>query len=59
MAVQKQKLVTIHWEPESYAPERETFLMGHVTVAAALTAVFSIFIVAGVRFKIEHAPQGV
>lgn len=56
---QADTLVSVHWNSSAFAAdESEVVIAGTLTVGTALTAAFSYFILAGIKFEIKRQPTG-
>jgi hypothetical protein len=56
---QTDTVVTVHWNSSTFAVEgSEVFIIGTVTVATALTAAFTYFVLSGIKFVIKSQPSG-
>lgn len=56
---QTDTVVTVHWNSGTFAVEgSEVFITGTVTVATALAAAFTYFVLSGVKFDIKSQPSG-
>ncbi len=53
------RLESVRWDSSPLAAEKgEIFLAGTLTVQTALTATFSYFVLAGIKFRIKRQPSG-
>ena len=56
---QTDALVAVHWNSSTFAVEgNEVVIAGTLTVATALTAAFTYFILSGIKFDIKSQPSG-
>ena len=56
---QADTLISVHWNSSAFAAnESEVVIAGTLTVGTALTAAFSYFILAGIKFEIKRQPTG-